>query len=86
MSDLYESGLNPVDADTGSKDIYFSNEDFAKKIREGKKASNASASSKGKKNKKGNPVVSTYLFFIIVIAVSMCISVYAIFCLNDLFG
>ena len=41
MSDLYESGLNPVDADTGSKDIYFSNEDFAKKIRDGKKASNA---------------------------------------------
>ncbi len=59
MSDLYESGLNPVDADT---------------------------SAKSKKNKKGNPVASTYLFFIIVIAVSMCISVYAIFCLNDLFG
>lgn len=86
MSDLYESGLNPVDSDTGSKDIYFSNEDFAKKIRDGKKASNAVSSSKSKKGKKGNPVTSTYLFFIIVIAVSMCISVYAIFCLNDLFG
>lgn len=85
MSDLYESGLNPVDSDTGSKDIYFSNEDFAKKIREGKRQSN-DASSKKKKNKKGNPVASTYLFFVIVIAISMCISVYAIFCLNDLFG
>lgn len=86
MADLYESGLNPVDADTGSKDIYFSNEDFAKKIRDGKKAANSSSAPKSKKNKKGNPVASTYLFFIIVIAVSMCISVYAIFCLNDLFG
>ncbi|MDE6659366.1 MAG: endolytic transglycosylase MltG [Eubacterium sp.] len=85
MADIYESGLNPVDADTGSKDIYFSNEDFAKKIREGKKASNAD-SAKSKKNRKGNPILSTYLFFVIVIAVSMCISVYAIFCLNDLFG
>ena len=86
MSDIYESGLNPVDSDTGSKDIYFSNEDFAKKIRDGKKAANADTSAKSKKNKKGNPILSTYLFFIIVIVVSMLISVYAIFCLNDLFG
>ncbi len=37
MSDLYnqnESGLNPVDAVTGSKDIYFSQENFAKIIRQ----------------------------------------------------
>ncbi len=54
MSDLYESGLNPVDADTGSKDIYFSNEDFAKKIRDSKKEANPSSSAKSKKNKKGN--------------------------------
>lgn len=34
MSDTYnpnESGINPVDSATGSKDIYFSNEDFSKK-------------------------------------------------------
>ena len=34
MSDLFnpnESGLNPVDADTGSRDIYFSQENFANK-------------------------------------------------------
>ena len=85
MADIYESGLNPVDSDTGNKDIYFSNEDFAKKIRESKKASNAD-STKSKNSKKGNPILSAYLFFVIVIAVSMCISVYAIFCLNDLFG
>lgn len=39
MSDTYnpnESGINPVDSATGSKDIYFSNEDFSKKIKEEK--------------------------------------------------
>lgn len=90
MSDLYnssESGLNPVDADTGSKDIYFSQEDFAKKIREEKNAAlNTAVAEPAKKRKKVNSVASTYLFFGIVIAVSIVISVYAIFCLNDLFG
>ncbi len=90
MSDLFnpnESGLNPVDADTGSRDIYFSQENFAKKIKEEKTAvSDREYPDKDKKVKRVNSVRSTYLFFIIVIAVSMLISVYAIFCLNDLFG
>lgn len=89
MSDLYnqnESGLNPVDADTGSKDIYFSQEDFAKKIKEEKMGSATAEAADNKKAKKVNSVASTYLFFIIVIVISMLISVYAIFCLNDLFG
>ncbi|MDE6125018.1 MAG: endolytic transglycosylase MltG [Eubacterium sp.] len=91
MSDTYnpnESGINPVDSATGSKDIYFSNEDFSKKIREEKKAGSATAtiSKNNTKKKKSSGVTSTYLFFIIVIAVSMLISVYAIFCLNDIFG
>ena len=83
--DPNESGINPVDADTGSRDIYFSNEDYAKIIRENKKTG-TSATAKPVKKKKGNTVFSTYLFFIIVIAISMVLSVYAIFCLNDIFG
>lgn len=34
MSDEFkfnESGINPVDSDSQKKDVYFSNEDFAKK-------------------------------------------------------
>lgn len=81
-----ESGLNPVDADTGSRDVYFTNEDYAKIIRENKKTSPSSSEATAKKKKKGTTVFSTYLFFIIVIAISMVISVYAVFCLNDLFG
>ena len=91
MSDTYnpnESGINPVDSATGSKDIYFSNEDFSKKIKEEKKAGSTTAtiSKNNTRKKKSSGVTSTYLFFIIVIAVSMLISVYAIFCLNDIFG
>ena len=36
------------------------------------------------RKKKGNGVGSTYLFFIIVIVVSMIVSVYAILCMNDI--
>ena len=84
--DPNESGLNPVDADTGSRDIYFTNEDYAKIIRENKKTGTQAVAKPEKKVKKRNSVLSTYLFFIIVIAVSMMLSVYAIFCLNDIFG
>ena len=84
--DPNESGLNPVDADTGSRDIYFANEDYAKIIRENKKPGTTGGAKASKKVKKGNTVFSTYLFFVIVIALSMLISIYAIFCLNDVFG
>ena len=84
--DPNESGLNPVDADTGSRDIYFTNEDYAKIIRDNKKPGTNATAKTAKTAKKGNTVFSTYLFFVIVIAISMLISVYAIFCLNDIFG
>lgn len=84
--DPNESGLNPVDADTGSRDIYFTNEDYAKIIRDNKKPGTNATAKTAKKAKKGNTVFSTYLFFVIVIVISMLISVYAIFCLNDIFG
>lgn len=95
MSDFFdpnESGINPVDADTGSRDIYFSNEDYAKIIREHKKTGGSSSGSATavrstkKKKKKRSSVASTYLFFVIVIAISVLISIYAVFCLNDVFG
>lgn len=60
------------------KDIYFSNEE---NIAPKKPQKNAP---KKKVKKKERGAGSTYLFFIIVIIVSIVISVYAIFCLNDL--
>ncbi|MCD7722589.1 MAG: endolytic transglycosylase MltG [Clostridiales bacterium] len=88
----FESGTNPTDSDLGAKDIYFAEEDFAKEIRESKKKKNAQAAADGavaaekKKLVKKSGVVSTYLFFIIVIAISMVLSIYAVFCLNDILG
>lgn len=84
--DPNEYGLNPVDADTGSSDIYFANEDYAKIIKDNKKSVSSAEDKSSKKSKKRNSVLSTFLFFTIVIVISMLISVYAIFCLNDVFG
>ena len=66
--------------DTG--DIYFSNGV------EGEASSKGSTAKKSavpaKKKKKGSGIGSTYLFFIIVIAASMLISIYALLCMNDI--
>lgn len=85
---LNELGINPVDTDSGKKDVYFSNEDYAKKINDEKKARESvkKAAVKTKKRAANNSVASTYLFFIIVIVISMALSIYAVLCLNDIFG
>ena len=67
-----------------NKDIYFSNESEKNKAKEQKaEASKPQAAAKAKA-KKAKGIGSTYLFFIIVIACSMAISIYAIFCMNDI--
>ena len=86
---LDETGINLSDTDAVNekKDVYFTNQDYSG-IKTEKKPARSAASKKGKKRNKGKKggVASTYLFFIIVIVVSMIISVYAIFCLNDVLG
>ncbi len=77
-----ENGVNIGNADSPKKDIYFTNQDYSGVKTDKKPAAKAASKAKGKKG----GVASTYWFFIIVIAVSMVISVYAIFCLNDIFG
>ena len=84
---LEETGINPVKTDSGSSDIYFTNQDYSKKYKSDKTTiQNSSALVKKPKRKSNNGVASTYVFFIVVIVVSMLLSVYAIFCLNDIFG
>ena len=79
---LNENGVNLGNSDSPKKDIYFTNQDYSGIKTEKKSAAKSSSKIKG----KAGSVASTYWFFIIVIAVSMVISVYAIFCLNDIFG
>lgn len=85
---LDETGINLSDTNSrgGEKDVYFTNQDYSG-IKTDKKPTKTASAKKGgnKKGKKGG-VASTYWFFIIVIVVSMILSVYAIFCINDIFG
>lgn len=65
-----------------NNDFYFSNNESTvaqmnKQIKKEKKMKNRKPAKKG-------GVGSTYLFFIIVIAVSVVVSIYAIFCMNDI--
>lgn len=62
-----------------SSDIYFSNETSIQSLE--KTADKVIA-----KQKKSGGVGSTYLFFIIVIIVSVVVSIYAILCMNDIFA
>lgn len=84
---LDETGINLSETDSHGeeKDVYFTNQDYSG-IKTDKKATGAAAKKANKKKTKIASVSSTYCFFIIVIAVSMVISVYAIFCINDIFG
>lgn len=71
-----ENGINPADL-SGKGDIYFSNgvapEPVSRTVRTAKR----------KPVKKSSSVRSTYIFFIVVIVVSMALSIYAVFCMND---
>lgn len=77
---LEETGINPVDTAGNNNDVYFSNVDAAR----AEKPKAAPAVKKAPpRNKKGQSVASTYIFFIVVIVLSMILSVYAVMCMND---
>lgn len=71
-----ENGINPSDLG-GKGDIYFSNG-----VGETHQVPTESVA-KRRPVKKSSGVRSTYIFFIVVIVVSMLLSIYAVFCMND---
>lgn len=71
-----ENGINPADL-SGKGDIYFSNGVAPEPV------SGTVRTAKRKPVKKSSSVRSTYIFFIVVIVVSMALSIYAVFCMND---
>lgn len=83
---ITETGINPTDTsgeDNG--DIYFSNIEAQTQPQEAEKTETAAAvQKKSPKRKKGQSIAGTYIFFIVVIAVSMVLSVYAVLCMNDI--
>lgn len=71
-----ENGINPADL-SGKGDIYFSNGVAPEPV------SGTTRTARRKPVKKSSSVRSTYIFFIVVIVVSMALSIYAVFCMND---
>lgn len=66
-------------------DIYFSNEvNHSTAQRSGTSSPTKKSRGNVKTKRKSKGVGSTYLFFIIVIVVSMIVSIYAILCMNDI--
>ncbi|MCC8073534.1 MAG: endolytic transglycosylase MltG [Clostridiales bacterium] len=80
-----ENGINPVDTASNRNDVYFSN---VKPNEESTPVSAQKVAPQPKrtapKAKKSHGIAGTYIFFIIVIVCSMALSVYAVFCLNDI--
>ena len=77
--------LNVNESKSQQNDVYFTNDIEPPVMNEKQKRQYEKPAPKAKaKKKKGSNVGSTYLFFIIVIVASMVLSVYAIFCMNDI--
>lgn len=86
---LNETGINPVDTASENNDVYFTNVKAEKNNEQIKSQKTVKAGTTVKKRvpiKKSQSLTSTYVFFIVVIALSMLISIYAVFCMNDVFG
>ncbi len=81
---LNETGINPTNTAGNENDIYFSNVKPASKPESEKTPDAPAVRRSAPKKRKSQGIAGTYLFFIIVIAASMILSVYAIFCMNDI--
>lgn len=80
---LQETGINPVATASDKSDVYFSNVDNDERITTDAPSASSAVVKKPPKKKKHKSVAGTYMFFIVVIAISMVISIYAILCMND---
>lgn len=78
-----QGGINPVDTAGGSNDVYFSNVQPQKVTAGAEKNTNETIRKRQPVRKKNEGITSTYVFFIVVIVVSMALSIYAVMCMND---
>lgn len=72
--------FNLSEEKSGKSDIYFSN---GVDSPSGGSTAAVKTNTKSRKKKKSSGAGSTYIFFIVVIVISILVSLYAIFCLND---
>lgn len=78
---LTETGISSPD--TEKKDIYFSNMEIEDDIQTAPAPAPVAVKKSSPKKPKGQSIAGTYIFFIVVIVVSMLVSVYAVLCMND---
>ncbi len=78
---LEETGINPVNTGGDENDVYFSNVDTTESKAQATLTAAVKKTPVQKPKTKG--VAATYVFFIVVIVLSMLISIYAVMCLND---
>ncbi|MCM1285564.1 MAG: endolytic transglycosylase MltG [Acetobacter sp.] len=79
---LEEAGINPVATANEKNDFYFSNVDTPDEKISSQRTQSAVKKAPHKKP-KSKGVASTYLFFLVVIVLSMILSIYAVLCMND---
>lgn len=82
---IENTGINPVSTSGEEKDVYFTNVEAAdvNKDEHSPSATAAAVKKTPPKKIKSKGVASTYVFFIVVIVISMLLSIYAVMCLND---
>lgn len=78
-----QGGINPVDTAGGSKDIYFSNVEPEKANNQAEQPKVTAVKRRPPVKKKSQGITGTYVFFIVVTALSLLFSIYAVMCLND---
>lgn len=78
-----QGGINPVDTAGGSKDIYFSNVEPEKANNQAEQPKVTAVKRRPPVKKKSQGITGTYVFFIVVTALSLIFSIYAVMCLND---
>lgn len=81
--DNNQGGINPVDTAGDSRDVYFTNVEPQKSNLVSQSEKVTAVKKRPPARKKGQGIASTYVFFIVVICVSMALSIYAVLCLND---
>lgn len=80
---LNETGINPVSTAGDENDVYFSNVSENNNSNDSVKDTSVSVAKKKPIKREQSGVGKTYMFFIVVIVLSMILSVYAVFCMND---
>lgn len=78
-----QAGINPVDTAGDKNDLYFTNVETQAPVDNTPNQKVTAVKKRTPVRRRSQGIAGTYIFFIVVIAVSMVLSIYAVLCLND---